>query len=409
MKKTKSPEKERRNAKIMLFATGGVILIAILYIIIMMIVNKVHQTKDDGYHKVVDCVLTKEPGQKDTYLRDDLTKLLKMQNFYYMLVPERDNVQTTDNLLYEKVSDTQYLIIGKNLEFQDFATEISKLLGIQKDKTVVLDQQEGYYGEEYVAYYSLQAPYEGQNLYIFIYAVTTYIDDTTKEVYSTEYVATVTTKEEKIEDTYSLLNEMFNSRVDSTTVEDRFNELQEEISNSQDAQATPEPVIKDNIADASSYDEHVINASGEDIGIQTPKYVVEIDLEKDFPYALNDDENWNCLYARLDGTSDMYVDAIKLENESGDIKITNYDQIWDNEDLSQTRGMVMINISDIKEKSGKWTLTIYSRTDITNVNLGRMPLSFVDTLIRKGFSALDGPTQEEIENEENFEESEYEN
>ena len=397
-------EKSKKN-KIIIFI-GTLILILIIGVVVALLVTSKNPTKDDdsSNRKIVNCVLTKEPGKKGSFARNDLSKLQKMQNFYYMLIPERADAKTSDNLFYENVTDTQSLIIANNLEFTDFIATFSEQFDINKSKVVVLDKEEGYYGDEFVTYYSLQAPYEDDYLYAFVYVVATYIDETQKEVYSTEYITTITTQFDEVDDTYSLLNEMFNTRADITNEDNGENLLINRENKDKSDNSLPEPVLKDNIADTSSYDEHVINANGEDIGLASPKYAVEIDLEKDFPYALRDDENWNCLYARLDGKSDMYVDAIKFENESGDIIITNYDQIWDNEDLSNTRGMVMIDISDIEDKSGKWTLTIYSRTDITNVNLGRMPLSLVDSLLRKGFSVLDGPTQEEI-----YEDSEYEN
>ncbi len=390
-KKQKDPTKEKKKAKIILIGFLVLLLALLIYTIGMFGYVQFKKSKDAKSGKntiTIDCVLTKEPKERPFKQSERVDKLINMQNFYSMRVPYSEDVVTTDNILYEPVSDYQHLIIGQNISLTEYIECLAYIEGVDSSEFEVVDKVEGYFGLEPVTYYLLKAPYGKGNMYTFLYCIYTYDDD--GNVITSEYVATLTAEPTYYEDTYALLNEMFDTRVCLDG---------EHLAVPADDTKTNEPT--------QDFPGQQITVSAN--GRINTKYEVDIDLVKDFPYV-SLGEDWNYLTVRVYGEKEMFISEILLTD--GEQTITDFVNSYDYTTIDTGYGILLIDISslDLSENS-KFKLTLYTEQELNNISLGRVPSSVAKEIRIKGIHAYEAGLDTVSANvvNENIEEDYYDN
>lgn len=362
-----------KKAKIII--TVCVILVIIIGSILLVLNLNRKNSKDTSSNdttsmkgqKIVECVLTKEPVERPFNQSERVDKLKNMQNFYCMYVPHSDDAVETDNTLYYPVSDYQHVIIGQCITLTDYFEYVAQVEGLDSNDFEIIDTVDGYYSLEPVTYYLIKAPYGTKDMYIFLYCIYTY-DDDGNEITS-EYVATLTADPKYYQDSYDLLNEMFDTRVC--------------LDGDHLAANADKPSITSDYTQDFPGRYITVYANGR---INT-NYKLDVDLKEDFPYTSMGDD-WDYLAIRVYGEHDLRISEIILSD--GNQTITEFRNVYDPTTITVGYGILLIDISnlDLSENS-KFELTLYTEQELNIISLGRIPSSVSKQISINGVQAYE--------------------
>ena len=361
-----------KKAKIII--TVCVILVIIIGSILLVLNLNGKNSKDTSSNdttsmkgkKIVECVLTKEPVERPFNQSERVDKLKNMQNFYSMRVPYSEDAVETDNTLYYPVSDYQHVIIGQCISLTDYLEYVAQVEGLDSNDFEIIDTVDGYYSLEPVTYYLIKAPYGTKDMYIFLYCIYTY-DDDGNEITS-EYVATLTADPKYYQDSYDLLNEMFDTRV--CLDGDHLAVSADDTKTNEPTQDFPGQLI-------------TVSANGE----LNTNYKVSVDLKEDFPYITVGDD-WDYLTIRVYGEKDLRIAEMVLTD--GEHTITDFVNSYDPTTIDTGYGILLIDISSLDlDVNSKYELTLYTNDKLNNISLGRVPSSVAKEIRIKGIHAYE--------------------